>query len=57
MDSDELEKAYEAQLKRRDDEIAELKTHNEILTRTSIRQSDKILKLEKLLNEIEKKKG
>jgi hypothetical protein len=52
----ELEKAYSAQIKRRDAEIEELKKKNDILMRTAMRQNEKLVEIQELLRKIEKEK-
>ena len=53
----ELEKAYAAQLKRRDSEIDVLRKHNEILARTAMKQSEKLIEMQELLSKIQKEKS
>jgi len=55
--AEELEKAYAAQLKRRDSEIDELRKHNEILARTAMKQSEKLIEMQELLSKIQKEKS
>ena len=53
MSSEELEKAYAAQIKRKDAEIEELRKKNEVLIKTAIRQNEKLVDMQEMLKKIE----
>ncbi len=52
----EMEKAYEAQLRRRDSEIEELKKRNDVLVKTALRQNEKLVQIEEMIRKLEKEK-
>jgi len=56
MSSEELEKAYAAQIKRKDAEIEELRKKNEVLIKTAIRQNEKLVDMQEMLKTLDKNK-
>ncbi len=55
---EEIQEAYSAQLKRKDQEIEELKKENDLLMKTAMKQSDKAKQWEDIAKKVmrEKKK-
>ena len=52
----ELKRAYAAQLRRKDNEIDELKRRNDILMRTAMKQNEKLVQMEEYVKKIMKQK-
>jgi len=52
---EELQRAYAAQLKRKDAEIDDLRKRNDILVKTALRQSQRITELEEACSKLAKK--
>ena len=53
----EMEKAYEAQLRRKDSEIEELRKRNDVLVKTALRQNEKLVQIEEMIKKIQKEKN
>ena len=49
----EMEKAYEAQLRRKDSEIEELRKRNDVLVKTALRQNEKLVQIEEMIKKIQ----